>query len=303
MATPTLPDGVVLMMADRPMRMHHFLWHAVRDNWLLSYDDDVKQALREIGWEPPRPALRPGPDGNPRPILDNGSGEDFLFMHRRMIADVDRELARIGDPGYPRVEGWPTVPPPADADYPVPPPYATGNPGLDAHLREVKSDAFFARMAEWERAYTDPERLRGMGLGEFGARIEFTIHNRMHMRWSEPVAELRPDADPADPSGIDPRWDDPAYDWLGDPYSSHAHPVFWKLHGWVDDRIDDWARANGVSGPIPWTGTWEGPEEHLHGPEGRRPHHVLGDVAPMDEAARIVAGANAIRTFADVRVD
>src|SRR3712207_9485858 len=43
---------------------------------------------------------------------------------------------------------------------------------------------------------------------------------------------------------IDPRWDDHSNDDLGDFYSSHVHPTFWRLHGWIDDRINDWAAAN-----------------------------------------------------------
>jgi hypothetical protein len=53
-------------------------------------------------------------------------------------------------------------------------------------------------------------------------------------------------------------WDDPRYDWLGDTYSSHVNSTFWRLHGWVDDRIEDWKKANQVTGEIQWKGTWVG---------------------------------------------
>lgn len=36
---------------------------------------------------------------------------------------------------------------------------------------------------------------------------------------------------------IDPKWDNPSNDELGDFYSSHVHPTFWRLHGWIDDGI------------------------------------------------------------------
>jgi len=36
------------------------------------------------------------------------------------------------------------------------------------------------------------------------------------------------------------KWSSPKYDYLGEFYSSHVNPIFWRLHGWVDDRIDDW---------------------------------------------------------------
>src|SRR5690348_17642059 len=69
----------------------------------------------------------------------------------------------------------------------------------------------------------------------------------MHIRWSaaprdpETNAWLplgRPDPD------ISEKWDNPRYDWLGEFYSSHVNPVFWRLHGWIDDRIDDWYQAH-----------------------------------------------------------
>lgn len=83
--------------------------------------------------------------------------------------------------------------------------------------------------------------------------------------------EMRPDTDPIDSDSIATKWDDPAYDWLGDTYSSHVNPVFWKLHGWIDDCIEAWASANGISGDIDWNGTWVGgmsPYPDLHSPHG-----------------------------------
>jgi hypothetical protein len=68
----------------------------------------------------------------------------------------------------------------------------------------------------------------------------------------------RPDSDPTDPDSINPSWDDVSYDWLADTYSSHVNDTFWKLHGWVDECIDSWVQANGITGDIPWVGTWVG---------------------------------------------
>ena len=80
----------------------------------------------------------------------------------------------------------------------------------------------------------------------------------MHMRWCADPGKSRPDVDPASPGDIDTQWDDPSYDWLGDTYSSHVNPIFWHIHGWVDDTIQAWAAANAISGQIPWKGTWVG---------------------------------------------
>jgi hypothetical protein len=80
----------------------------------------------------------------------------------------------------------------------------------------------------------------------------------MHNRWAASPAGFRPDPGPAQGHTIDPLWDDPRYDHLADTYSSHVNPVFWSLHGWVDDRIEDWKTANGVYGNAFWKGTWVG---------------------------------------------
>ncbi|MBC7767220.1 MAG: Tat pathway signal protein [Phycisphaerales bacterium] len=258
MAHPTLPAGIIKMMASRAHRVHHLLWHAVRSGWLF-YDNPTRVAITALGWAPPRPALRPGPNGA-EIIYDNASGEDFLYMHREMIGAVNKRLGEIGDAAYPRITAWPEPPPATDADWPVPPAFSVGDPPTDAYIAECKSEKFYhERLMAWAGSYRTPATLRSLTLGELGARIEFTIHNRMHMRWCAPISQMRPDSDPATPDTIDAKWDALSYDWLGDTYSSHVHPTFWKLHGWVDVCIDHWARANNVSGPIPWKGTWTGP--------------------------------------------
>jgi hypothetical protein len=221
-------------------------------------------------------------------------------MHRQMISAVDKKLADIHDPQYPRVEGWPTPPPPGNADWPVPPGYSIGSPSGDAYIADCKSDDFFTgQIHDWVQAYSDPATLKKMSLGELGARIEFSIHNRMHMRWSAAPSGLRPDVEPAAPDAIDIRWDEPAYDWLGDTYSSHVSPAFWKLHGWVDRRIDAWMAAHGQTGPVPWIGTWVGPMPHdapatsLFALMPR--HDTMHGPHSGDHLANMIAVANVLR--------
>ena len=109
---------------------------------------------------------------------------------------------------------------------------------------------------------------------------------------------------------IDPKWDAPANDDLGDFYSSHVHPVFWRLHGWIDDRINDWAAANAgrvvprTLDGVPWFAadgklvlveepfTW--PVAH-HGHNGHGGHNGNGsehghdnDVSIMEEVMKIM---------------
>jgi hypothetical protein len=41
-------------------------------------------------------------------------------------------------------------------------------------------------------------------------------------------------------------FDGARFNWLGNPYSSHVNPTFWKLHGWIDDvLVPNWLHANG----------------------------------------------------------
>ncbi|MGH9902231.1 MAG: Tat pathway signal protein, partial [Pyrinomonadaceae bacterium] len=239
-----------------------------------------RRAVREVNpeWVPPRPAL----DARRRPLRDNDSGEDFFFMNRRMIEGVNDVLARADEPDCPRVDGWRRVPPPGDADYPVP-------EFPDSGLEELKSVRYYEKfLAPWERRYTDPCYLRGVTLGQLGSDIEFTISNDMHMRWASPSpAGYRPATTTT--QDIDERWDAPAYDYLGDTYSSHVNPVCWKLRGWVDDRVEDWKRAHGVTGEVEWRGTWVGPVSS---------HYDFHDAALSAEAEmrkidRIIAASGA----------
>ncbi len=129
--------------------------------------------------------------------------------------------------------------------------------------------------------------MRAITLGEFGARLETEVHDALHMRWAKAPTERRPPPNGID--GIDPMWDDPSYDYLGDSYSAHVNPVFWKLHIWVDDRIEDWRTANELD-RIDWKGTWVGPG-HDHGEQDnakrRREEHA---------EARVLAAALAQET-------
>ena len=199
------------MMPERTHRMHHYLWHAVWDGW-LSFSEQTRAIVKAQGWEPPRSSLN-----GDEPIFDNASGEDFLYMHREMIGAVNKKLAEIRDPSYPKVEGWPAPPDLNDADYPVPPAYSVGKPDDDASIAKCKTEAFFDNTAmKWARAYTSNDFLKARSLGELGSRIEFTIHNCMHVRWSAKPPAIRPDVEPDAADAVNTSWDDPAYNFLND---------------------------------------------------------------------------------------
>jgi hypothetical protein len=92
----------------------------------------------------------------------------------------------------------------------------------------------------------------------------------MHMRWATEQPRDPQTGLPAIRGGydIDPRWDVAENDYLGDFHSSHVNPIFWKLHGWVDDCIGAWEAAHNATHPgqihpqdvrgIPWfaPGPW-----------------------------------------------
>lgn len=243
----SLHPKVIEKMASRATRLHHYLWHQLRNTWLLgALDEEQKKEIEKCKWAPPRPAINSsGWD------VRNGAGIDFLFMHRQMINAVqDITESNGGDESQVEaVKGWGRVPNPSSQDYPVPEAWEIYGDSYTRTLSNLKEDYYYyALMREWESKYKDFRYLRGMPLGELGARLESTIHNNMHMRWCDRPWDARtgkqeqgmgrPDTD------INDIWDSPNYNWLGDSYSSHVNPVFWKLHGWVDDRIDDWYLAN-----------------------------------------------------------
>jgi len=259
-----LPGYIIQMQASRHHRLHHLIWHSVRNSWLELRSDQVR-AITKLGWNPPRPAKRPQSqidDGSETlPVIDNGSGEDFLFMHRQMVSEVKKMMQQHR---HKPIQGWYEIPEPTslvDSGYPgnpdgfaVPPTYfISDDEQTNRRLQALKSDKYFwTRLHWWDRQFKNPHYLRTLTLGELGSLIEFSVHNDMHMRWSSltydpvlgtPVPGGRVGGD------IATKWDLPTYDYLGDFYSSHVNPVFWRLHGWVDKRIDDWFAAHEQAHP------------------------------------------------------
>lgn len=94
-----LDKTVIEMMASAEHRYHHALWHASRDEW-DKLSDAKRKKLRNLGWQPGPSGIERASLGSER--LINGSGEDFLYMHRRMVMNV-----RKMDPN---VETWRRLP-------------------------------------------------------------------------------------------------------------------------------------------------------------------------------------------------
>jgi hypothetical protein len=306
---PALPQRVVDEMARRDYRMHHLLWREIRRYW-NQYPSDVQEKIRELGWEPPRPAT----DENEAPILSNNSGEDFLYMQRQLIRRVNRILTEVGDPDYPQVEGWVRLPGPDDPDYPVPPPWFDpgSHPIVNRYVARMKTDIVFERhFRTWEKTFTDPTFLRSVSLGTLGALIDYYLVNPFRRRWAAPPGAMRTAVGPADAAAIDTVWDDARYDFLSDYYAMHVNPIYWRFAGWVDDRVEEWKYANGVFGTDFWTGTWVGrlPDEQPAAPQAASasqgasaaPQAAEG-LSGMEELAKTIArsGRSSLSDVGDI---
>jgi len=236
MAAPNLPPAVIQMLAAREMRIHHARWHYVRDNW-GQMSQQERDMYDQMGWRPPRLTG------------ENGAGLDFLFMHRQMIGHVNQMLAQIGDPNYPQVVGWAPIPwDPNDADWPMPPVY---DPQVAWAKDAGLTDQFHAEVAN---KFENNGWLQNTTLDAAATDIETGIHNWLHMHFS---------AAPWFTGAPGQNQDDSRNDYLGSTYSSHVNKAFWKLHGWIDDRISQWEQASGQQADF--SQSWEGPGQ-MHGP-------------------------------------
>lgn len=281
------------MLASRYHRLNHCFFHYVRNNW-AGLTGQQRDGISALDWGAPRAALNKASwdkrEGRKALFwaIDNGSGEDFLYYHRWMIAMVNDMLAKGGKGP---IEPWSdkdALPPPKGGcpDEQVPDfvprfenPDEPNKPidveWLQLRVREMKAPAFFwDKLNWWGQEYRDRGYLKTMTLGELGARLEMGVHNQMHIRWSAYPSNgsklIRDEPDFRD------KWNDQGYDTLFDEYSSHVGPIFFRLHKWIDNRIEDWAEAHGkdvirVSTPYdfdwfqvgpwvdigkPWTGAW-----------------------------------------------
>lgn len=328
-----IPEAVA-MLGSRVHRLRHTVWHSIRGDWFSANMTDAdRERIRKLGWYLDDPPFHPGGALN----LTNGAGEDFLYMHRRMIRMVHEVYDRAGQP---RPASWTQLPPanapqfayrevldpanpalksyvydPDNSGVMVPPPTAAFLEQVRDPVRGINP---FFRFNKTPRGLTtlmrnmaanlrNPRVLSQLSFGAYGNLIEFTVHNWMHMRWATEQPR-NPDGTPAirPPYDIDPKWDVPENDYLGDFHSSHVNPVFWKLHGWVDDCIREWEAAHNAAHPgqlqpqsvrgIPWfaPGPWvlksnpfDWPEtgdahdhhDHSHAHHGQA-HHGTGHHSP-----------------------
>lgn len=251
-----LPTAIKENLATREVRLHHYLWHGIRDNW-HRFTDAHKQALKDRAPEGiPKHArfITTGPGEGDIEVNYEG-GESFLYMHRNMIQSVNLQLAAIDQPA---IIPWENIPSLDDPDYPIP-----GGITNDGDEYNPKTDANLALMQSIVRADLSPEALanEGMSLSQMGALIESFIHDFMHMRWADVdpgVMQNFPNPNPLDLNPvIDEQFNTISSDYLGHPYSSHVNSAFWILHGWIGAYIEKWLKAKGLT-EVQWSDTWEG---------------------------------------------
>lgn len=291
--------SALTMLAARSHRLKHAVWHTIRGVW-NDLDDVSKSKIRDLGWGLDRPPFTK--EGSLD--LNNGAGEDFLFMHRKMISMVHEAYSAQN---LPPIENWKIIPGPiaqqftyveendsqtgkkiyrlsiAESGFMVPP----ANASDPEPLKFLKGPSYFRSvMSQLEGQFQRPSFLSLLTLGALGNLLEFVIHNQMHMRWSS-ISRDPSTGEPAmrDDFDFDTKWDDPKYDYLGEFYSSHVNPVFWRLHGWIDDRIEDWFNAHEAAKPgeverydyqgIPWfkPGKWVIAQKPFYWPEHQHQHH------------------------------
>jgi hypothetical protein len=311
-------DGVSIipsalsMIASKSHRLKHAVWHTLRLRGIwYELDEESKSEIRNLGWGLDRPPF----NENEELDLSNGAGEDFLFMHRKMITMM---VSEYNSQGVPYIKSWESLPTPdtpqlyySEADDPknpgkkifrldslnsgniVPPAYLVPSQNKARDLtsfRRLKflkrSDYFENNMVRLENILKNPMFLASLTLGSLGNLIEFEIHNQMHMRWSSTPRDPK-SGEPSNrsPFDFDTKWDDPKYDYLGDFYSSHVNPLFWRLHGWADDRIEDWFNAHETIHPgeiqrhdclgVSWfkLGKWVKVSKPFYWPESHHHNH------------------------------
>lgn len=263
-----LIESTAAMLSSKWHRLWHATWHTTRALWRRFKLAETAPKIEAKGWGVARPPLQISPTAT-WIDLENGAGEDFLFMHRLMIGHVRADYAAHNAPP---LESWKTIPSPTTPQRVYAPrvtpeggiefaldPKACGNAVPNTDEWAKTPDFYRLTMRNWEQYFTNPRTLSALSLGALGNLLEFTIHNAMHNRWATPARDpdtgeiilnpssgqpdARPDFDFSD------KWSSPKYDYLGEFYSSHVNPVFWRLHGWVDDRIEDWFRAHEAVAP------------------------------------------------------
>lgn len=226
--------------AEFDHRLWHIRWHAIRSIWNNEQFKDIRKFVQDNypEWVVNESNYFGAQYRNATQFPNNKQGIDFLYMHKMMFDMLNEALAKAG---LPPAVGWTVIPKGDSALFPVP-----------------KDDQYYphstraeTNITNWESLYQTGAYMRSVTLSQMGYDLETTIHNLMHMRFAvrQHPAEMEGDmfkrweeysSDEQDKMRYDGPGDANFYDWLGDPFSSAINPQFWKLHGWINDRLEQW---------------------------------------------------------------
>lgn len=245
MADPRMPQEVIVWAQARNWGSHHLQWHAER-LWdeLTARDPNFLAWAASQGWQ--RASVQEG---------TNGNGLEFLAMHRVMI----RQLIGAFPQHAGLFAGWPSPPlDPRDPQNPlpgnrneqIPQHYRTAIDRLDQSVGSFSGDDEFGMFIETRRQPLPGNPLRQNPDSSFG------LHNYMHGRFSDSNS-------PVD---------------MGRPEVNIGNQIFWRLHGWIDNRWTAFRAAKGLpENDAVYQAALQAAENHM----GGHVHHHLEAVVPL----------------------
>lgn len=264
----TLLNNVSEMLSTKEHRDWHYYWHAIRRE--LSFDannlpptEERLNSLARQGWIKfaDNASFHPKEDFNQfiknHAVGGELAGEDFLFMHRQMIKMLQVEQSVRG---MSCIAPWYEIPTsPLDREWPVPRAKYFSEKSMDISYEKMELDNILYAAEELK----SDKYLRKVSLNRLGLDIEARIHGKLHILYAAPHSKC---IDPMTDNSIE--CSDLTHD-----RSSHVNKYFWKLHGFIDQLIGLWLKANNYSyvyknckeSPdinkcYQWKGTWLGKE-------------------------------------------
>ncbi len=244
MADPLMPQEIRAFLDQQNWNTHHLRWHVERRWDTLSAS--ARQWARQQGWQ--RVAPQEGAPGN---------GLDFLAMHRVMIRQLRERFPRHAS----LFDGWDV--PPTDPDDPANPVPGGGSPEFERNMADA-----VRRLHEQLNTFASDDALgnyiqtRSRPTPGNPFRLDpdpsAGIHNYLHGRFADPDSDVD----------------------MGNPERNLGNQIFWRLHGWIDNRWSEYREVRGLAENDPeYVAALRQAEEHM-ADQGHGPHHRL--LAPAE---------------------